>query len=303
MLIATASGYRIGAADCPANLDLATIVSAALVDVVKRSGRTIARAGEHSFVLAPIAGTGLDVGVLCVVRMGDGGFTSSEVTSVELAATELGAARAADEAAPGLPRGLRRDTILDVFGDDDAAGVVWGAADGEDTEADGGPAVGPVMAFGSLTATPFISPEGLRDLLGRTVTKLLETTGGHVAAVVVARSTPFTVLALAATADAPNVASERLVSRTLIGQVLSSGLPLLTHDAQGADVASSAKSIVGLSVSTVMCVPLTIADEIVGALYTATFNLSGKFDPNTLASIMADARALAPMLKSLGQLH
>ena len=52
-----------------------------------------------------------------------------------------------------------------------------------------------------------------------------------------------------------------------------------------------------------MCVPLfSEGSRANSALYCATFGIGGKYDAKALASLMAEARTLTPLLQNLGQL-
>lgn len=268
------------------------------IEKVRSSGRSEIHIGQSSFALSPIFREDDVVGVLMFCRHDGLGFDAHQMRNIDSIADQISAL----EAEHAHER-LKKATIADAFGLDDPTSIVWGESEVDETEVDEQlPADGPVLAFGPLKETPLISTAGLQDILAKAVHKLLESTEAHVAAVVLSNENdPCSVVALAATSDAPAVASSQLVSRTVVNRVLASGLPLLTLDAGDDAVSEASKSVAKMSVTTVMCVPLLVNEAAVGVLYSATFSFSGKFDHATLMSMMNDARTLSKLLESFGQ--
>ncbi len=281
-------GFEVFAADAVRGFDLGATLSAALIDIVHQSSRTLTPTALHSVVLAPIVSEGAVVAVLHVARRSGLGFTAHEVRAVEAIANSLGAAATDEAGAGGRRNTLQRKTIMNLLaGDHDL--VDW--------EEDDDPN-GPIVAFSPLLDTSLANAE-LRSGLTRTLVRVLEVSNAHVAAIVLGVQ-PITVLAVAATPKAPDLPADRLISKTVVSQVMESGQPMLTLDAPS-DGLSAAASIMSLMVTTVMGIPLAAPRHggTFGVLYSATFNSSAKLSPETIETVMGDARALGPMLAGL----
>lgn len=74
----------------------------------------------------------------------------------------------------------------------------------------------------------------------------------------------------------------RIVSWTIINQVVESGEPLLTVDAGSDDSLSHSESIAGFALLSILAVPLKVRDEVIGVAYCDNRVMAGLFKENEL---------------------
>ncbi len=86
-----------------------------------------------------------------------------------------------------------------------------------------------------------------------------------------------------------------LVSKTIVRRVSETGNPLLTTNAQEDPRFGGQKSIVEHNLRSILCVPLKLKDEIIGAIFVDSRVYSGLFEKNDLEilSAFADQAAVA----------
>jgi putative nucleotidyltransferase with HDIG domain len=89
--------------------------------------------------------------------------------------------------------------------------------------------------------------------------------------------------------------SDLEISRTIIGRVVETGKGLLTTNAQEDPLYQNQASVIGLNLRSIMCVPLSTKEEIIGVIYADNRTTSGMFSPSelTLLSAFADQAAIA----------
>jgi serine phosphatase RsbU (regulator of sigma subunit) len=78
-----------------------------------------------------------------------------------------------------------------------------------------------------------------------------------------------------------------LVSRTIVRQVTETGLPLLTDNAQ--NMLSDVESVVTLSLRSILCVPITVREQVIGVVYVDNRVHAGIFDTTMLDLLAAFA--------------
>lgn len=85
------------------------------------------------------------------------------------------------------------------------------------------------------------------------------------------------------------------ISRTLVLQVLKKKVPLLTTDAEADPRLSQAKSVQGLRLKSILCVPLLFQGRVLGAIYVENRFARGIFTPDhaELLAAFADQAAIA----------
>ena len=74
----------------------------------------------------------------------------------------------------------------------------------------------------------------------------------------------------------------RIVSWTIINQVVESGEPLLTVNAGADDSLAQSESIVGFALLSILAVPLKVRDEVIGVAYCDNRVMAGLFKENEL---------------------
>ena len=74
----------------------------------------------------------------------------------------------------------------------------------------------------------------------------------------------------------------RIVSWTIINQVVESGEPLLTVNAGADDNLAHSESIVGFALLSILAVPLKVRDEVIGVAYCDNRVMAGLFKENEL---------------------
>ncbi|MCU0463877.1 MAG: GAF domain-containing protein [Anaerolineae bacterium] len=90
-------------------------------------------------------------------------------------------------------------------------------------------------------------------------------------------------------------ARDFIISRSIISDVVANGKPVLTTNAQDDPRYSEQKSIVGYALRSIIAVPLTVRDEMVGIVYCDNRILAGLFQQRELdlLSAFADHAAVA----------
>ncbi len=78
------------------------------------------------------------------------------------------------------------------------------------------------------------------------------------------------------------------VSRTITSQVLKQGLAVLGSDVAGGDL-GSVESVVSSNVRSLLCVPLTVFEQVIGCIYLDTTNPLSRFDGEHLQLVAAIA--------------
>lgn len=89
------------------------------------------------------------------------------------------------------------------------------------------------------------------------------------------------------------ISSIRELSSSVVNQVLQSGAPVLTMDAQTDQRFAGAESVVFHRIRSVICTPLIFAKEVIGAIYMDSQSGEGKFDEESLQFIRAFSRQAA----------
>src|SRR5450631_3531187 len=79
------------------------------------------------------------------------------------------------------------------------------------------------------------------------------------------------------------------VSRTITRQVLQQGVAVLGSDVAGGGELSSVESVVSSNVRSLLCVPLTVFQKVIGCIYLDTTNPVSRFDGEHLQLVAAIA--------------
>lgn len=90
-----------------------------------------------------------------------------------------------------------------------------------------------------------------------------------------------------------DISSIRELSSSVVNQVLKSGKPVLTMDAQTDQRFSGAESVLFHNIRSVICTPLVFSDEILGVIYMDSRTGEGKFDEDSLKFIQAFSKQAA----------
>jgi len=96
------------------------------------------------------------------------------------------------------------------------------------------------------------------------------------------------------------------VSRTLVADVIAQGISIFAHDASSDIRFADGQSVIGQRVRSVMCVPLRMTDEILGALYVDSLSGAGRFneaDLELLAAIGNQAGVAMHRVRLMGELE
>lgn len=91
---------------------------------------------------------------------------------------------------------------------------------------------------------------------------------------------------------------KRIVSRTIVRQVLENGEPLFINNAQDEDQFSSSRSIVDLGLRSILCVPLLIGERPYGAIYVENRSVSSCFMEKDLQLLVELAELSANSIKN-----
>ncbi|MCE5271884.1 sigma 54-interacting transcriptional regulator [bacterium] len=90
----------------------------------------------------------------------------------------------------------------------------------------------------------------------------------------------------------------RIVSRTIVRQVLETGQPLFVNNAQEEDQYSSSRSIVDLGLRSILCVPLIIGERPYGAIYVENRSVSACFMQKDLQLLLELSELSANSIKN-----
>ncbi len=90
----------------------------------------------------------------------------------------------------------------------------------------------------------------------------------------------------------------RIVSRTIVHQVLETGQPAFVNNAQEEDQYSSSRSIVDLGLRSILCVPLIIGERPYGAIYVENRSVSACFMEKDLQLLVELAELSANSIKN-----
>jgi signal transduction histidine kinase len=91
---------------------------------------------------------------------------------------------------------------------------------------------------------------------------------------------------------------EMEISRTVVGQVVESGEPVLTSNAQQDPRFANQSSVIGYALRSIMCAPLRVRGEIMGAIYVDNRFHSGIFAPDDLETLSAFANQAAMAIEN-----
>lgn len=96
-----------------------------------------------------------------------------------------------------------------------------------------------------------------------------------------------------------NIAGIRDLSTSVVNKVLESGEPVLTFDASTDERFSGARSIIIQKIQSIVCTPLKVADDIIGAIYMDSQQQSDRFTDEGLQFLQAFSRQAAMALSSV----
>ncbi|MGD9368485.1 MAG: sigma 54-interacting transcriptional regulator [Desulfobacteraceae bacterium] len=88
------------------------------------------------------------------------------------------------------------------------------------------------------------------------------------------------------------------VSRTMIKDVVENGLSILTADAVSENHYQKAKSVISYQLKSVICVPLQVADEVLGCIYLDDSERTERFTPEDLDFLTILAHQIAISIKN-----
>lgn len=83
------------------------------------------------------------------------------------------------------------------------------------------------------------------------------------------------------------ITSIRELSSSVVSQVLKTGKPVLTMDAQADQRFSGAESVMFHNIRSVICTPFILGNELIGAIYMDSRSGKGKFDDDSLKFLQA----------------
>ncbi len=89
-----------------------------------------------------------------------------------------------------------------------------------------------------------------------------------------------------------------IISKTIVNDVASSGNPVLTDNASNDDRYQSEDSIIGFKLRSILAVPLTVQDEVIGVVYCDNRFMSGLFKQHELNVLTAFASQAAVALEN-----
>jgi pSer/pThr/pTyr-binding forkhead associated (FHA) protein len=93
------------------------------------------------------------------------------------------------------------------------------------------------------------------------------------------------------------------VSRTITRQVMEQGLAILGADVLGSGGLSGVESLVTLQVRSLLCVPLTVFQKVIGCIYVDTTSPAVRFDQDHLELVASTAGISAVALDNAWRLH
>lgn len=88
------------------------------------------------------------------------------------------------------------------------------------------------------------------------------------------------------------------ISRSLVERVAYEGQPVLTSDAQHDARFSMRQSVISMGLRSILCVPLTIKDQVKGVIYVDNRRLTGIFTPADLELLVAIAANAAMAIEN-----
>jgi Nif-specific regulatory protein len=89
-----------------------------------------------------------------------------------------------------------------------------------------------------------------------------------------------------------------LFSRTVVGQAMNEGVPILCENAKDDPRFLEAESLKALSTLSLICVPVQLNDQVIGALYIESHSPQNIFSEDDLEFLQEFSRAIAPYIKS-----
>lgn len=92
------------------------------------------------------------------------------------------------------------------------------------------------------------------------------------------------------------------VSRTITRQVMEQGVAILGADVPGSGGLSEVKSLVNFNVRSLLCVPLTVFQKVIGCIYLDTTTRSARFDKDHLELVASMAGISAVALENARRL-
>ncbi len=92
------------------------------------------------------------------------------------------------------------------------------------------------------------------------------------------------------------------VSRTITRQVMEQGVAILGADVPGSGGLSEVKSLVNFNVRSLLCVPLTVFQKVIGCIYLDTTTSSARFDKDHLELVASMAGISAVALENARRL-
>jgi pSer/pThr/pTyr-binding forkhead associated (FHA) protein len=93
------------------------------------------------------------------------------------------------------------------------------------------------------------------------------------------------------------------VSRTITRQVMEQGLAILGADVPGSGGLSGVESLVTFQVRSLLCVPLTVFQKVIGCIYVDTTSPAVRFDQDHLELVASIAGISAVALENARRLH
>lgn len=92
--------------------------------------------------------------------------------------------------------------------------------------------------------------------------------------------------------------AEDQISTSVLNQVIESGQPLVLRDAMNNPDFSGAKSVVGLKLRSIMCVPLIAGGNTLGAVYVENRSVTGRFSEDDLPPLILFANQAAVAIEN-----
>jgi diguanylate cyclase (GGDEF)-like protein len=133
----------------------------------------------------------------------------------------------------------------------------------------------------------------LNQLLTLTVDKIIEATGAERGALMLADDKGKLETVVSRDRLKQNLKLVEKFSRTIPAKVLETGDSICVVDAEGEEEAEKSKSVAELNLRTIMCVPLTTKEKIIGVIYVDSRSISGDLQESNLPFFEALARQVA----------
>jgi Nif-specific regulatory protein len=129
-----------------------------------------------------------------------------------------------------------------------------------------------------------------QDMLQRRLLDLIfEVTPAERGAILLTGESPETFAAIFGLDRAAEIRRPVQVSRTVVGHVLREGVAVLSSDATASQAFAQAESVMDADICSLLCVPLAVFDQVIGALYLTTSDRQARFDENDLQLVTAVA--------------